>query len=90
MTHDTEKMIAMLSPDIDQKCAEIREARREKFYTRLFIFLCTTVIMIPTSFVFLGISLITLLIPAVFTAAAFLLLSPILISQQGGRTYDQA
>jgi len=89
MTNDTEKMIASLSPAIDEKCSEIKETRRERRYSRLFVFLCTAFIVLPTVFVIIGISLIFLLIPAIFTAAALLILSPILINQQGGHTCEQ-
>ncbi len=88
MNYDADAMIAMLSPQIERKCEEIKQAHREKIHSRLFVLLCTAVIMIPTLFVFLGISLATLLIPVIFTGGAFLFLSPILINQQGGRTYE--
>jgi len=89
MNYDAEKMIAALAPEIDRKCAEISQARREKAYWRFFVLLCAMAIVVPTLFVYWGISLTVLLIPIAFTAAAFLLLSPILFNQQGGRTCEQ-
>lgn len=89
MNHDAEKMIAALSPAIDRKCTEIKTARKELLYLRLFVLLCVMAVVVPTAFVLFGISLISLLIPAVLTAAAVLGLSPILISQQGGRNREQ-
>lgn len=89
MYYDAETLIVALSQAIDQKCDEIRAAHREKRQAGIFLVLCAMVIMIPTIFVLLGISLVILLIPALFTAVAFLILSPILISQQGGRTCEQ-
>lgn len=89
MHHDAERMIAILTPVIDRKCAQIQQVRTEKLRSNLFAVLCAAVLVIPTIFVFFGISLVTLLIPAVFTASAFLLLSPILIHQQGGIFHEQ-
>jgi len=89
MNKDTEKMIISLTPAITQKCTEIKETRREKRFAALFVFLSLAFIVIPTIFAIIGISLTFLILPAVFTAAALLILSPILISQQGGRTCEQ-
>lgn len=86
---DAEEMIAALAPEIDRKCAEINRTRRERRRSGLFMLLCAAVVAIPTLFVYWGISLTGLVIPVVFTAAAFLLLSPILMNQQGGRTGEQ-
>lgn len=89
MTRDAEQMIAALSPEIDRKCAELRETRREKRRVRLFLWCCVLAVLIPTAFVLLGVSLLVLLIPAAFAAAGVVLLSPILIGQQGGRNCEQ-
>ena len=90
MNRTPEQMIDILAPEIDRKCAEIKQVRKEKLFSRLFVLLCAAILIIPTTFVFLGISLMALIIPVVFIATAFLILSPILINQQGGYTYEQA
>lgn len=93
MISNAERMIAVLSPEIDRKCAELQEARREKRNTGVFVLLCIMAILVPTLFVIFGLSLTTLLVPVIFTAVAFLILSPILINQtqqeQGGRICEQ-
>ena len=93
MISNAERMIAVLSPEIDRKCVELQEARREKRNTGVFVLLCIMAILVPTLFVIFGLSLTTLLVPVIFTAVAFLILSPILINQtqqeQGGRTCEQ-
>lgn len=89
MMNNADTLITALSPALDRKCAELRQARREALHFRLFVLLCALVVLIPTVFVILGIGLVVLLIPALFTAAAFLILSPILINQQGGGTCEQ-
>lgn len=90
MKTDAERMIAVLSSAIDMKCAEIKEKRTARNGTKIFVLLCIAAILIPTLFVFFGFNLMTLIIPVIFIAVAFLILSPILINQQGGRTYEQA
>lgn len=90
MNSKADKMIAMLSPEIDRKCEEMKQARREKARVRLFVLLCVAVVIIPTMFVFFGLSLTSLLTPVAFMGIALLILSPILINQQGGRIYEQA
>lgn len=89
MNENAERMINILSPEIDRKCSEIKHARKEKMQSKLFVLICIAAIIIPTLFVFWGIRLTVLLIPVVFTGAAFLILSPILMNQQGGITYEQ-
>ncbi|MCH3973192.1 MAG: hypothetical protein LKE53_10645 [Oscillospiraceae bacterium] len=87
---NAQKMISLLTPEIDRKCEQIQQARKEKTQVRLFVLLCAAALIIPTVFVFFGISLAAILTPVLFLAAAFLLLSPILIRQQGGEMYEQA
>lgn len=93
MTSDANRMLAALSPELDRKCAELQEARREKRNIDIFILLCVMAILVPTLFVIFDLSLTTLLVPVIFIAIAFFILSPILINQnqqeQGGRTCEQ-
>lgn len=90
MDNGAEKMIAVLSPEIEKKCSALKEERKMKIYSRLFMLMCFFAIVIPTLFVLFGFSLTLLIVPVIFMGIAFLLLSPILIHQQGGRTYEQA
>lgn len=90
MNNNADKMIAALTPEIEKKCVQLQEARKMKAGSQLFILLCIAVIVIPTVFVFFGLSLIALIIPVVFMAVSLLILSPILINQQGGCTYERA
>lgn len=90
MNSSADKMIALLSPEINRKCEEIKEIRKEKLHTRLFFLLCAAVIVIPPMFIFFGLRLTFLLTPVVFMGMALLVLSPILTNQKGGSTYEQA
>ncbi len=89
MYDELERLLAALSPAIDIKCAQLRQARRERIRTRIFVLLCALAIVIPTAFAFFGVSLTVLVIPAAFMSAAVLALSPILLKQQGGHTCEQ-
>lgn len=88
MNDDINCLIASLSPEIDKKCSELHKAHNEKIQTTVFMLLCAAAILVPTLFVFFGFSLITLIIPVMFVTAAFLVLSPILFTQQGGQNYE--
>lgn len=89
MNQGAERVIAVLSPEIEKRCSEIREMRKEKRRADIFVLLCAAAVLVPTLFVFFGLNLITLIVPAALAAVCFLLLSPILINQQGGRGYDK-
>jgi|GEM_PF-3517173 len=89
MEDNAEKMIRLLSSDIDRKCVQIKEERNSKLCLRLFVLLCAAAVIVPAIFVAFGVSLFILIIPAAFMAVAFLLLSPIIIGQQGGHDYGE-
>lgn len=89
METDAKAMLSRLSPEIDRKCASIRAARAEGGRRTLFFVLCALAVLLPTVCVFFGVNLAVLRGAIIFTGAAFLLLSPILINQQGGRTHGK-
>ena len=74
----------VLEAEIDRKCMQIQEARREKAGKRAFVFLCAVVVVLPLLFVLWGIKLAMLAVPAVAMGAVLLLLAPIVLNQQGG------
>jgi len=90
MNQDVENIIAALSPEIEKKCLEIRETRKERKQAGFFVVLCFAFLLIPTLFVFFGLNLFMFFVPLALTAAALFILSPILINQQGGHSYEQA
>lgn len=77
-------LIEKLEPEIDIKCAEIKKRNSEKRLTEIFFLLSAVFLIIPTLLVFLGVGLLTVFVPIIFTAAAFLAASPILISKGAG------
>ena len=93
MTSNVDRMLVNLAPDIDQKCEEIRAARKERLQSRAFVLLCIMVAVIPALLVFAGISLTVLIAPLVFMSLSVILLLPVLLSgkaaDQGGMVYEQ-
>ena len=94
MTSNVDRMLVNLAPDIDQKCEEIKAARKERLQSRAFVLLCIMVAVIPALLVFAGVSLTALIAPLVFMSLSVILLLPVLLSgkaaDQGGMVYEQA
>ena len=94
MTSNVDRMLVNLAPDIDQKCEEIKAARKERLQSRAFALLCIMVAVIPALLVFAGVSLTVLIAPLVFMSLSVILLLPVLLSgkaaDQGGMVYEQA
>mgnify|MGYP007104469133 FL=1 len=93
MNSNVDRMISNLTPAIEQKCAELQTARKERLQSRLFVLLCAMVVLIPTLLVFAGVSLTVLIAPLAFMALSVLLLLPVLLSgkaeNKGGGIYEQ-
>ena len=93
MTSNVDRMLVNLAPDIDQKCEEIKAARKERLQSRAFALLCIMVAVIPALLVFAGVSLTVLIAPLVFMSLSVILLLPVLLSgkaaDQGGMVYEQ-
>ena len=92
MNSNVDRMISNLTPAIEQKCAELQTARKERLQSRLFVLLCAMVVLIPALLVFAGVSLTVLIAPLAFMALSALLL-PVLLSgkagNKGGGIYEQ-
>lgn len=94
MNSNVDRMISNLTPAIEQKCAELQTARKERLQSRLFVLLCAMVVLIPALLVFAGVSLTVLIAPLAFMAlSVLLLLLPVLLSgkaeNKGGEIYEQ-
>ena len=74
-------LIQALSPEIDAKCAEIKQKKSEKTLMRVFAAAALIMLTIPALLVFFGVSLITIFIPIIFIGTVFLTASPILFSK---------
>ena len=80
-------LIKSLEPEIDLKCAEIRQKKNERFLTKLFIIISAMFLVIPAVLVFFGISLIAIFAPVLFVSAVFLAAMPILV-RKGEEAYE--
>ena len=92
MNSNVDRMISNLTPAIEQKCAELQTARKERLQSRLFVLLCAMVVLIPALLVFAGVSLTVLIAPLAFMALSVLLLLPVLLSGKAGNNggiYEQ-
>ena len=93
MNSNVDRMISNLTPAIEQKCAELQTARKERLQSRLFVLLCAMVVLIPALLVFAGVSLTVLIAPLAFMALSVLMLLPVLLSgkagNKGGGIYEQ-
>ena len=94
MKSNVDRMMDSLAPAIDQKCGELRAARRERLQSRLFVLLCAMVVLVPALLVFAGLSLNLLIAPLCFMSLGILLPLPVPLSgraqNQGGFVYEQA
>lgn len=80
-------LIKALEPEIEAKCAEIRQKKSEKILTKVFIAAAVIMLTVPTLLIFLGIGLFAILIPILFIGIVFLTALPILMSK-GVRCYE--
>lgn len=90
MNNGAERIIRNLTPEIENKCEEIKAIRKSKIQSRLFAILCVLAVVVPTLLVFVGVSLTVFIIPIVFMCLCIILLLPVLIKEQGGEFYEQA
>ena len=47
MSSNVEGMIDRLTPAIEQKCEELRAARKQRVQSRIFVLLCAMVVLVP-------------------------------------------
>ncbi len=80
-------LIQTLSPEIDAKCAEIRQKKSERLLTKVFIAAAVLMLTVPALLIFFGISFLTVFIPIIFVGAVFLVSSPVLMSK-GVKCYE--
>ena len=65
------------------------ENAKSKRQGRLFVLLCFLMVLIPTILALLGVSLMFLLIPILFTSLGILLLLPALLEEEGEKNDER-
>ena len=78
---NVEILLVTLEPEINKKCMELRQKKHEKAMAAVFLLLAGVMLVVPAFLVFVGVKLITIFIPIIFTAVCLLALSPLLISK---------
>ncbi len=86
----TKKLIDVLNYEIEQKCLELKENRRNILLKRIFFLGCALSIIIPVLDVFIGYFIIPVLIPiVVFQAVSLILFMPVILNLNGGRNHAE-
>ena len=80
-------LIQTLEPEIEAKCAEIRQKKSEGLLTKAFLAAAVLMLTVPAALVFFGVSLLAVFIPIIFVGLVFLAASPVLISK-GAECYE--
>lgn len=80
-------LIKSLEPQIEMKCSQIKQKRKEKLLTKLFIALAAALLTIPELLIFFGVSLISIFTPIIFASAVIIITLPILFSK-GAEIYE--
>ena len=84
MNSNAESLLRSLEDEMDKKCFELREIKREKQMRNVFIWACAGFVAVPFLLSLAGIRPLTLYIPAAAVLIfSFLLLSPFI---SGGRS----
>jgi len=81
----TEKLLNILDDEIEKKCSDIRERKKNALLKRIFFIGCALSLILPVIDVFIGFSIMMYLIPIViFQAISLIFLVPILLNLDGG------
>lgn len=85
---NADDLIRALEPEIDLKCAEIKQKKSEKLLTKVFITIALIMLIMPVLLIFCGVSVFTIFIPVIVSGTLFLAASPFLISK-GAESYER-
>ncbi len=89
MNKNLEKLLCNLEPEINKKCFEIKEKKREKMMQRLFILASIQLLIIPSLLIIIGISILSMLIGIVsFTQITLVVMLPLAIKEERGVCYE--
>lgn len=83
MDKSADKIIQTLEPEIEAKCRQLRQKRKERAALRIFILGLIAALIVPALLIFAGATWFAVLTPFAFLAAGFIVLSPILINMGG-------
>jgi Flp pilus assembly protein TadB len=85
MDDKLENLLIRLDSEIDRKCYELKEKKREQRNARLFALACGLFILIPILLMLAGVNILVIFFPVViFFAFCMAVLSPIIINNNLG------
>lgn len=90
MDKNIENLLNNLEPDIDKKCFEIKEMRKEKQMQRIFILFAVLILFVPSILILLNISVFGIIFGAIAIIAVLIIaMMPIALKQNiGGECYE--
>lgn len=89
MDKNLEKLLCNLEPEIDRKCFEIKEKKREKMMQKAFILASILLLIIPSLLIILGINIFSMLLGIVsFIAITLIIMLPIALKEERGVCYE--
>lgn len=74
-------LIRALEPEINLKCAEIRQQKSERLLSKIFIAISLLLLTVPVLLVFFGVSILSAFIPILLIGTVFLAASPFILSK---------
>lgn len=81
MNKQVDTLLLSLDDEIEKKCFEIRQKRKEKALHRFFIQACVLFVLLPFLLVLLGVNFLALLVSAiVFPAVSLIILILLLLN----------
>ena len=82
MNDEAKKLLIDLDDEIDRKCRQIKEKRKEKIYQKLILLACILLLIIPVILVLLDINLLSVIIPVIiFFMFSTTIFSPAILNQ---------
>lgn len=82
----TEKLLLVLDNEIEQKCLELKESKKNAMLKRVFFLGCVLAVILPVADVFLGFPILLSLVPVfIFQAVSLVFLMPVILNSNGGR-----
>lgn len=90
MDKNIEKLLYNLEPEINKKCHEIRENKKEKNMKKLFIFTSILLLILPSSLIILNISIWRLIIGMIsFISISIIVMLPMALKEDKRGVYNE-
>lgn len=82
MDENVTRLLVNLDDELERKCFALKQKRQQATLQRLFVLVCTLMLVVPVALVFVGVNLVTICAPTIiFFAVGLLILSPVLLEK---------